>query len=179
MANLLGYAASSAVLATFLMRTMVPLRVVALLSNVLFAVFGYVEHVYPVLFLHLILLPINSWRLLVLCNEPNAQWFQTPTLLASRRGVKPHFICFLVGLLVGFAGPATAVLVATPGPLCVLDRCMLAVPANDEYAGDLNTARPAAPVNFGPLNGQPNVPACTKSGKCGAAVGKADNKIDV
>jgi hypothetical protein len=49
MANLLGYAASCAVLATFLMRTMVPLRLVAILSNLLFAAFAYVQHIYPVL----------------------------------------------------------------------------------------------------------------------------------
>jgi hypothetical protein len=36
-----GYAASLAVLATFLMRSMAPLRLVALLSNVLFLTCGY------------------------------------------------------------------------------------------------------------------------------------------
>jgi hypothetical protein len=63
MADLLGYAASCAVLATFLMRSMVSLRLVAILSNVLFATFGYVQHIYPVLLLHAVLLPINLWRL--------------------------------------------------------------------------------------------------------------------
>lgn len=146
MANLLGYAASSAVLATFLMRTMVPLRVTAILSNVLFAVFGYVEHVYPVLFLHLILLPINSWRLLAASNEPSAPFFQRRPLLAFRLGAKPRFIWFLVGLLVGSAGLVAPVLVATPRPLCVLNRCMFAVPANDQFARDSATARPAIPL---------------------------------
>ena len=60
--DLLGYAASCAVLASFLMRTMVPLRLAAILSNVLFLVFGYIQHIYPVLFLHMALLPINAWR---------------------------------------------------------------------------------------------------------------------
>jgi hypothetical protein len=64
MENLLGYAASCAVLATFMMRSMVSLRLVAILSNVLFAAFGYVQHIYPVLFLHAVLLPINLWRLM-------------------------------------------------------------------------------------------------------------------
>ena len=63
MADLLGYAASCAVLVTFLMRTMVSLRLVAITSNVLFAAFGYVQHIYPVLLLHAVLLPINLWRL--------------------------------------------------------------------------------------------------------------------
>lgn len=59
----LGYAASAAVLATFCMSTMIPLRVVALVSNVLFIAYGYADHLYPVLFLHVILLPVNTLRL--------------------------------------------------------------------------------------------------------------------
>ena len=66
MADMLGYAASCAVLATFLMRTMVPLRLVAILSNILFLVFGYIQNIHPVFLLHLVLLPINVWRLLAL-----------------------------------------------------------------------------------------------------------------
>jgi len=60
----LGYLASSAVLMTFLMTRMTPLRLIAIVSNLLFISFGLVQHIYPVLFLHLILLPINVWRLL-------------------------------------------------------------------------------------------------------------------
>lgn len=61
--TVLGYAASAAVLATFCMSTMIPLRVVALVSNVLFIAYGYADHLYPVLFLHVILLPVNTLRL--------------------------------------------------------------------------------------------------------------------
>ena len=61
--DILGYAASAAVLATFCMSTMVPLRVLALGSNVLFAAYGYVEHLYPVLILHAALFPVNFLRL--------------------------------------------------------------------------------------------------------------------
>jgi hypothetical protein len=71
--NLLGYAASASVLATFCMNTMVPLRAVAICSNVLFAVFGALAHIYPVLILHVILLPVNIVRLvqvLVIVREP-------------------------------------------------------------------------------------------------------------
>jgi len=63
MIDALGYAASVAVLATFLMRTMLPLRVVAIASNVLFLAYGYLAHIPPVLFLHAALLPINVMRL--------------------------------------------------------------------------------------------------------------------
>jgi len=61
--DLLGYAASASVLITFCMSTMVPLRIVAICSNVLFAAFGALAHIYPVLILHLILLPVNVARL--------------------------------------------------------------------------------------------------------------------
>jgi len=63
MVDVLGYAASIAVLATFLMQTMLPLRFVAILSNILFLLYGYYAHIPPVLFLHATLLPINVVRL--------------------------------------------------------------------------------------------------------------------
>jgi uncharacterized protein YjiS (DUF1127 family) len=71
--NILGYAASASVLATFCMTTMVPLRLVAIFSNVLFAAFGALAHIYPVLVLHVILLPINVTRLLHAIAELNEQ----------------------------------------------------------------------------------------------------------
>jgi CRP/FNR family transcriptional regulator, cyclic AMP receptor protein len=61
--DLLGYAASASVLVTFCMSTMLPLRIVAIASNVLFATYGAFAHIYPVLVLHLILLPVNATRL--------------------------------------------------------------------------------------------------------------------
>jgi len=61
--DLLGYAASASVLATFCMSTMVPLRILAIGSNVLFATFGALAHIYPVLVLHVILFPVNIVRL--------------------------------------------------------------------------------------------------------------------
>lgn len=64
--DLLGYAASASVLATFCMSTMVPLRIIAIGSNVLFIAFGAFAHIYPVLVLHVILLPVNIARLLQL-----------------------------------------------------------------------------------------------------------------
>src|SRR6185312_13472373 len=62
--TLLGYAASATVLATFCMNTMIPLRVIALVSNVLFMAYGFADQLYPVLLLHAILLPVNALRLL-------------------------------------------------------------------------------------------------------------------
>ena len=61
--DLLGYSAGVAVLAAFCMSSIVPLRIVAILSNVLFASYGLLAHLYPVFLLHAILLPINLLKL--------------------------------------------------------------------------------------------------------------------
>lgn len=62
-AELLGYLASLLVFATFYMKTMIPLRLVAIASNVAFMSYGFAEHLYPVLILHVALLPLNIQRL--------------------------------------------------------------------------------------------------------------------
>jgi len=62
--ELLGYVAALAVLATFCMKTMRPLRIVALFSNVVFALYGFFDGLYPVLALHVILFPVNLARLI-------------------------------------------------------------------------------------------------------------------
>ena len=59
-----GYLASALVLATFCMKTMIPLRAAAICSNVAFIVYGFYDNLYPVLVLHGILLPLNVWRAL-------------------------------------------------------------------------------------------------------------------
>ena len=50
------------VFATFCMRTMIPLRIAAIGSNLCFIGFGLAAHVYPVLILHAVLLPLNAVR---------------------------------------------------------------------------------------------------------------------
>lgn len=59
----IGYLASVLVLCTFLTRTMMPLRCIALGSNVAFITYSGLLHLYPILVLHCILLPVNAWRL--------------------------------------------------------------------------------------------------------------------
>ena len=59
----LGFNASGLVLATFCMKRLVPLRVLAITSNVTFILYGYRAGIEPVLVLHLILLPVNAFRL--------------------------------------------------------------------------------------------------------------------
>jgi CRP/FNR family transcriptional regulator, cyclic AMP receptor protein len=62
--ELSGYLASALVFLAFYMKTMIPLRVVGILSNVAFMTYGFGGRLYPVLILHAILLPLNCLRLL-------------------------------------------------------------------------------------------------------------------
>ena len=61
--ELLGYTAAAVTLNTFSMKTMIPLRISGITANVLFIAYGYFGGIYPNLILHLILLPLNSFRL--------------------------------------------------------------------------------------------------------------------
>lgn len=61
--ELIGYVAAALTVATYSMRTMIPLRVVGICANCLFIAYGYFAAVYPQLLLHAILLPLNSVRL--------------------------------------------------------------------------------------------------------------------
>ena len=58
-----GYCASLLVFCTFYMKTMIPLRCVAIASNVVFITYGLAGAIYPVLVLHAVLLPLNGHRL--------------------------------------------------------------------------------------------------------------------
>jgi formate hydrogenlyase subunit 4 len=49
------------------------LRMFALASNVLFSSYGLIAHIYPVVFLHMVLLPINLLKLYRLQYRKAAQ----------------------------------------------------------------------------------------------------------
>ena len=68
----IGYLASLLVLATFCMRSMLGLRMLAIASNVAFLAYAAFAGIHPVLVLHALLLPINAWRLLetMVTREP-------------------------------------------------------------------------------------------------------------
>ena len=63
-----GYSASSLVLATFCMKRMVPLRMIAICSNFAFIAYGTILHLTPIVILHSVLVPINVLRLSQHCN---------------------------------------------------------------------------------------------------------------
>jgi CRP/FNR family transcriptional regulator, cyclic AMP receptor protein len=60
----IGYLASLLVLATFSVRGMVPLRLLAITSNLAFIGYAALARIDPVLLLHALLLPVNVYRLL-------------------------------------------------------------------------------------------------------------------
>ena len=57
-----GYVASALVFVTFSMKTIIPLRVVAILSNIAFVLYGFGAGLVPILILHSALLPLNIFR---------------------------------------------------------------------------------------------------------------------
>jgi len=59
----IGFVAAGLVLATFCMCSMRRLRWMAIASNLVFIAYGYLGDLAPVLLLHALLLPINTWRL--------------------------------------------------------------------------------------------------------------------
>jgi hypothetical protein len=61
--DVIGYIASALVLATFSMRSMQSLRMIAIASNVAFITYAVVADLRPILILHSILLPVNAVRL--------------------------------------------------------------------------------------------------------------------
>jgi CRP/FNR family cyclic AMP-dependent transcriptional regulator len=63
LADGMGYIAAALVFVTFWMKTMVPLRLIGIMSNVFFIAYGYLAPAYPPLLLHILLLPLNLYRL--------------------------------------------------------------------------------------------------------------------
>jgi CRP/FNR family transcriptional regulator, cyclic AMP receptor protein len=63
LATAAGYCAATLVFLTFATRTMVPLRVLGIASNLAFIAYGWLQPAVPILVLHSVLLPMNAWRL--------------------------------------------------------------------------------------------------------------------
>jgi hypothetical protein len=103
----LGYAASFLVLLTFSMRTMVPLRIIGICSNVIFIAYAYYMHALPIMILHAILLPLNIFRLVQIFSllrriedaskhhgEPNLDWMKS---IAQTKNIRAGEILFRKG----------------------------------------------------------------------------------
>ena len=61
--EMLGYAAVIVNIGVYLMRTMIPLRIFAVVTNCMFIGYAFFSGVYPTLLLNCILLPLNGYRL--------------------------------------------------------------------------------------------------------------------
>jgi hypothetical protein len=61
--DLLGYAAGLMTLVTFAQKHMLRMRLGAVTANILFIAYGVMGAIYPVVLLHLALLPLNLIRL--------------------------------------------------------------------------------------------------------------------
>jgi len=59
----IGYVASTLVLTAFGMKSIIPLRVVGMCSNLVFIIYGLALGLTPIWSLHAALLPMNAWRL--------------------------------------------------------------------------------------------------------------------
>ena len=66
----LGYLAAALVLATFCAKRMLPLRALAIASNIAFVAYGFFAGLWPILLLHSVMLPMNAIRLREACMHP-------------------------------------------------------------------------------------------------------------
>ena len=82
----IGYSAGFATLITFAQRRIVPMRLFAVGANLLFISYGILGSFYPVALLHLILLPLNVFRL----AEHLHMFWQTPPGGACENHSSPH-----------------------------------------------------------------------------------------
>jgi hypothetical protein len=83
--DLAGYIASSLVFVTFYMRGMVPLRLVALCSNVAFLFYAGALHLLPIVILHGALIPVNVSRLVTALRGEGVNLPVAPLGVAARK----------------------------------------------------------------------------------------------
>jgi CRP/FNR family transcriptional regulator, cyclic AMP receptor protein len=103
----LGYFGALLTIGTYSMKTMIPLRIIGICANVVFLAWGLSGSIYPSIFLHLVLLPLNATRLyqmlqltqkvrLASQGDLNMDWLKP---FMSRRSVKKGEVLFTKGEL--------------------------------------------------------------------------------
>lgn len=99
----LGWLASALTVATYAMNTMLTLRIVAIVSSVFFVIYTVALHLWPLLMMELLLLPINCYRLWQILrirgrlsdvSEQNAQYFSIIKTYGKARNVKAGEVIF-------------------------------------------------------------------------------------
>lgn len=94
-APLLGWVAASLTLVTFACQDGQRLRIAALSANAAFVAYGLTAGLMPILALHLVLIPINLWRLACARRAPPA-WASTTSpdaSVPSRRPGPARYAC--------------------------------------------------------------------------------------
>jgi len=109
MRDVLGYAAALTVLASFLMHSMVPLRLLAIVSNVLFLSYGFLADIHPVFALHAALLPINVVRLVTYRGGGALFRACRYRRFAAATGRVRHVLLFVSGFAAGSLGIRTVI----------------------------------------------------------------------
>jgi CRP-like cAMP-binding protein len=61
--DFIGYGGAALMIITLAMKTMIPLRIVGILTNVLSLTYGLLAGIHPMAVQHTVLLPLNTWRL--------------------------------------------------------------------------------------------------------------------
>lgn len=85
--DMIGYVGAALVLVAYTMKTMIPLRIMAIGSNVAAITYAVVAGLKPILFLHLTLLPLNVYRTYEMvrllrrvqqasCGDVNIDWLK-------------------------------------------------------------------------------------------------------
>lgn len=80
----LGWIGSGLTIATYAMKTMVPLRIVAIISGVFYLAYAVIQGLWPLVLTELVLLPFNFWRLWEILSL-------TRKLKETRHGDQPDF----------------------------------------------------------------------------------------
>ncbi len=100
-----GLLAAGLVIAAFMMRTMVPLRIAGIASNIAFAVYGFLIDSFPTVLLHATLFPLNVYRLfemlqlvkqvkLASTSDLSVDWLK---VFMSKRAMAPGEVLFRKG----------------------------------------------------------------------------------
>lgn len=103
--EIFGYIASLLVFATFYMRTMLPLRIVAVASNLAFITYAAIDGLAPILILHSALLPLNLLRLMQIrelgaqVERASSHEFSAAAILPfmKKRAVRANEVLFTAG----------------------------------------------------------------------------------
>ncbi len=141
-AEFAGYLAALLVFLTFYMKTMIPLRIVGICSNCAFIAYGILGQLYPVLVLHLVLLPLNALRLrgmlrltkqvrVAARSDLNMDWLKP---FASTRGANTGDVLFRKG------DPASAMFLSLSGRYRLLETGIDVLPG--QVVGELALLAP-------------------------------------